>query len=268
MWSCVLNRCQNSQKSTDNEQTVDGTRTKSFILLFCLQNNNMQELNVSVHNLTTVGGKGVEVTRLTIPRREHNLILPFRSQRQLVVIPANEFNVSRIHLIGGKVHKFHIDVRDFRQDTYVYNTYILDADHWWFRNMELLDAVCRNCNLKKFQYPEIRSRRMRRFSVALKKKKTSTDVNHNNFFHDNNSENDDLTDEEKGLVREGFLSIEDKELPPDRKDWPKWYVPPDELEPADDYESEDRSEVTVGGTRDNGDFMPTSSDFDYHTDDT
>ena len=88
------------------------------------------------------------------------------------------------------------------------------------------------------------------------------------FFRDNNSENDDLTDDEKDLVSEGFLSIEDKELPPDRKDWPKWYVPPDELEPADDYESEDRSEVTVGGTRDNGDFMPTSSDSDYHTDDT
>ena len=185
----------------------------------------MKDFCVALHN---VSGNGVEVTRVMIPFREHNLVLPFRSQGQLVVIPANDFLVGRINLRGGKVEKFYIAIRDFRQGHYVCNEYTLDAEHLWYRNLELLDDVCRDCHLKKFQYSEIRSRRMRRFTLALKNKKRSTNVDPNDFFYDNNSENDDLTDDETELIREGFLEIEDKELPPDRKDWPMWLVPPGE----------------------------------------
>ena len=86
---------------------------------------------------------------------------------QLVVIPPSNFNIYRIDLHRDIVSKFHFSIREEFNKTYVFNQYVLDANHLWYRNFDLLEHICQDCKLTLSQYFCIRSRRSRRITLAV-----------------------------------------------------------------------------------------------------
>ena len=168
----------------------------------------MDTTSVCIHNY----GK---VCKICIPRRNYNLVLPFRLTNQLVVIPPSNFNIYRIDLYRDIVSKFHFSIKEEFNETYVFNQYVLDANHLWYRNFDLLEHFCQDCKLTLSQYSCIWSRRSRRITLAvLEHKKTTQETIEEDIDYDNNSYYENLSDQEADLIGKKILQKEDLGIVP------------------------------------------------------